>query len=377
MKVLMISKACVVGAYQQKLELIGTHPDIDLTVAVPPSWRDERGILPLDRRHVDGYTLSVEPILFNGSFHLHFYPRIGHIISKIKPDIVHIDEEPYNLATWHATLLARRHNARTLFFSWQNIARRYPWPFNILEAYVLRCTDFAICGSQVSSMMWRKKGYLGPTAIIPQFGVDPDLFQWRKHMPTEERSFTIGYIGRLVPEKGVDLLLRAMADLDGNVRVRLIGAGPFQENLRRLAEESGLLDRVEFLPWIESHEIPGQLRRMDTLVLPSRTQSNWKEQFGRVLVEAMATGVPVVGSDCGEIPNVIDDAGIVFPEGNLDALTHVLQKLKANPQLRQDLAERGRARIMANYTHEIVAGETVRVYQRLVNEKQTHLDDTV
>ena len=107
MKVLIISKACVVGTYQRKLEHIGSHPDVNLTVAVPPRWRDERGILPLQRMYVNGYRLVVEPIVFNGSFHFHFYPNIGRRIAEIKPDIVHIDEEPYNLATWHALRIAQ------------------------------------------------------------------------------------------------------------------------------------------------------------------------------------------------------------------------------------------------------------------------------
>lgn len=370
MKVLMISKACVSGSYQRKLEHIGSHRDVELTVAVPPYWRDERGMLRLERRHINGYELTVEPIIFNGSFHLHLFPRIDRLIDKIKPDIVHIDEEPYNLATWHILVTARKRSARTLFFSWQNIARRYPWPFNILEASVLQRADFAICGSKECHEVWRNKGYVGQTAIIPQFGVDPDLFAWKDPLLDGERGITIGYIGRLVKAKGVDLLLRAVADLDDDVILRLVGSGPQRNDLRHLATQLGITERMELVHWIKSTEMPKQLREMDVLVLPSLTQTNWKEQFGRVLLEGMASGVPVVGSSSGEIPNTIGDAGIIFPEGDIDALASALRKLTRDPDLCREYAERGRARIMAHYTQAQVAAATVRVYRNIMLDNQ-------
>ena len=175
----MLSKACVVGAYQGKLEQIASHNDIDLYVIVPPCWQDERGTLPLERANTRGYRLLVEPILFNGSYHWHFYPRLLRRLTALQPDVLHIDEEPYNLATWHALRLAQRRGARTLFFSWQNIKRRYPWPFSAMETYVLRRTDAAIFGTAGAHAVWRAKGYRGREAVIPQFGIDPDLFPMR------------------------------------------------------------------------------------------------------------------------------------------------------------------------------------------------------
>src|SRR5882672_3072636 len=148
MRILMLSKACVVGAYQRKLEEIAAYPEIELTVAVPPEWRDERGSLKLERSYTKGYQLVETPFTFNGNFHLHYYPQFGRLMDQVKPDLVHIDEEPYNFASWHALRLAQRHNAKALFFSWQNLNRRYPFPFSLLESYVLRHTQYAICGNR-------------------------------------------------------------------------------------------------------------------------------------------------------------------------------------------------------------------------------------
>src|SRR3954453_18369766 len=123
MRVLMISRACVVGAYQRKLEELGRL--VDLTVIVPPSWRDPSGEIRLERAYTSGSKMLVEPIRFNGSFHLYHFPTLARRLSDLCPEIVHIDEEPYNLATWQALWYSRRIGAKTLFFSWQNILRRY------------------------------------------------------------------------------------------------------------------------------------------------------------------------------------------------------------------------------------------------------------
>src|SRR5688572_3892245 len=137
MKVLMLSKACIVGAYQKKLEEIAAIEGVNLTVVVPPSWDDPHGRTRLEKLYTQGYELKVTNITFNGNFHLHFYPKLGRIMRQVRPDVIHIDEEPYNLATFHAMWLAQWVGAKTVVFSWQNLFRRYPPPFSLMERYVL------------------------------------------------------------------------------------------------------------------------------------------------------------------------------------------------------------------------------------------------
>lgn len=367
-RVLLVSKACLVGAYQRKLEEIAAFPDIDLTVIVPPEWREPGGAtVRLERAHVTGYELLAEPMMFNGYFHLHFYPRLGRHFAQVRPQVVHIDEEPYNLATFQAMWLTRRHKARALFFTWQNLNRRYSFPFNWIERYNLRCAHFGIAGNHEAMDVWRAKGFAGPMRVIPQFGVDPDVF--KPQLPPEaERGFVIGCVARLIKGKGVDVLLRAAAGLPGEWRAYVLGVGPLRESLVSLARELGLADRVVFDTPIPSTQMPAYLGGLDTLVLPSRTCPNWKEQFGRVLVEAMACGVPVIGSTCGEIPQVIGDAGLIFPEDDVEALRAALLRLQCDIALRRELAKRGRARVLANYTQNQVAAATVEVYRQMMRQ---------
>jgi glycosyltransferase involved in cell wall biosynthesis len=367
LRVTLISKACVVGAYQTKLEEIAAHKDVELTVVVPPYWRDGKHKQVLERAHTDGYQLIVTPMVFNGSFHLHYYPKLPDILRRSRPDVCHIDEEAYNLATYLAVRAARRVGARTLFFTWQNLMRRYPPPFRWMEGYVHRHVDAAIAGNRDAAQILREKGYAGPVQVIPQFGVDPALF----HPQAErgpDRPFTIGYAGRLVEEKGLDTLAEALIGLAGEWRLILCGTGPLRGELEARFSARGLASRVHFYDQVASEEMPRYLRMMDVLVLPSRTRPNWKEQFGRVLIEAMACGVPVVGSDSGEIPSVIGDGGIVFPEGDAQALVDAFALLRDEPGRRAALGAKGRARVLTHYTQSQIAAQTVAFYRQICLE---------
>ena len=361
----MVSKACLVGAYQTKLEKIGQSEDIDLQVIVPPYWDDPAGRIEIERSHTDGFTLLADPIRFNGDYHLHHYPKLKQRLGDFQPDIVHIDEEPYNLATWLAWRQARARGAKTLFFSWQNLQRNYPFPFRNMEQQVLAGVDYAIMGNQDSAEVWRNKGFTGPYEVIPQFGVDPDFFH--PSLQRERgRGFVIGSANRrLVKEKGVDLLLRAAAKLPGIWRLHIAGEGPEKQNLQQLALELGIRRQVHFDGAVSSEQMPAYLRQMDVLTLCSRTLTNWKEQFGRILVEAMACEVPVIGSDCGEIPNVIGSGGMVFPEENVDVLHAHLLELMQSEEKRRSLGKNGRRRVFEKYTQAQIAAQTVAVYREM------------
>jgi glycosyltransferase involved in cell wall biosynthesis len=366
----MISKALVVGAYQRKAEEIAKQPGIELTVVVPPYWDEETRRVHLERSFTAGYELVVEPVALSGRFHVHFYPGLHRTLARVRPDVVHADEEPYNLATAQMVAIGRRLGAATLFFSWQNLMRSYPPPFSLIEQYNLRSAHYAVAGNADAATVLRAKGFRGPVTVVPQFGIDPELFRrppdWT---PRSGGPFTFGYVGRLVEQKGLLHLLRAAAGLEGDWRLLLLGSGPFEGELKRTAVELGVAERLEFRPSVPSTAVARHLLEMDALVLPSLTRPNWKEQFGRVLIEAMACEVPVVGSDSGEIPHVIGTAGLVYPEGDDAVLRDHMGKLMSSPMLCQRLGGRGRRRVLAHYTHARLAEEYAAVYRQVLTCK--------
>ncbi|MCY3836590.1 MAG: glycosyltransferase family 4 protein [Anaerolineaceae bacterium] len=361
-RVLLLSKASLAAIYQRQMEHIAAA-GIDLLALVPQSWRDERGEQRFVRAHSQGYRLQALPLRGNGHFHLYSWRGLAAQLRAFRPDIVHIDEEPYNLSAWQAFYHARRWGAKTLFASWQNLRRNYPPPFRWGERWLLSGVDHALAGTRGCAAVWRAKGYRGPLTVIPQFGVDVRRFQPAGRPP--ERPFTVGYVGRLIAAKGVDLLLRALRDLAGEWRLRIVGSGPQRAALARLTEEWGLTERVEFTPQLPSGEMPAVYHSLDVLVLPSRRTARWQEQFGRVLTEAMACAVAVVGAESGAIPEVIGAAGLLFPEGDVAALTGRLRQLRSDEMGRKEMGERGRQRVAQHFTQEIVAAQLVAVYREL------------
>lgn len=365
MHVVMVSKALVAGAYQRKAEAIAAH-GVELTVLVPPAWRDRRGAQAAVPEYTQGYTFRTLPIRFNGNFHLYHYPMLAEELARLRPDLLHMDEEPYNLATYLGLSAVQRQGIPALFFTWQNLYRRYPPPFAWFERANYQLARYALAGSHEAANVLRRKGYRGPLAVLPQFGVDPDLFHPAPDRRNLDGPLRIGYAGGLLPEKGVDLLLRACAGLDGAWRLHIVGEGSERNALLQLAHQLGLADRVQIGPRIRSSDMPAYYQGLDVLVLPSRTRPNWKEQFGRVLIEAMACEVAVIGSTTGEISHVIGNAGLLFPEGDEEALRAQLQRLLNDPARRCALAARGRQRVLNEFTMDSIAASTVAVYQEIL-----------
>ena len=113
-------------------------------------------------------------------------------------------------------------------------------------------------------------------------------------------------------------------------------------------------------------QVARYLNTLDTLALPSLTTPTWKEQFGHVLIEAMACGVPVIGSSSGAIPELIGDAGLIFPEGDIAALRAAIISLQTNLCQRSELARAGRKRVLEHYTHDRIAAANAEFFAQVL-----------
>ncbi len=380
MRVLMISKALVAGTSQRKLEEIAKLPGVELTLATPPYWQSDDGSkLVLERLYTSGYRMIVTPMTLNGNFHLHFYPELGKIMREVQPEIVHIDEEPFNLATFQAMRLTRQHKARALFSTWQNLYRTYPPPFRQFELYNYHNASTALAGNRDASEVLRRKGYKGSIRIIPQFGFDTDIYKRSAPRPPRKPDdpFTLGFIGRLKEEKGLTLIVEALTYLPENCRAVFVGNGPMKSVLEEQAARLNVSDRVIFKPGVPTYQVPGELEQLDVHVLPSLSRPNWIEQFGRILAESMSCETPVIGSSSGEIPYVIGDGGLVFKEGDAKDLASCVRKLLDDSALYADLARRGRQRVLDNYTQEKIARQTYDVYQEMLAQDANHKAEPV
>ncbi|MCS6831010.1 MAG: glycosyltransferase [Armatimonadota bacterium] len=340
-------------------------------MVVPPYWDEPHvGRLMLEEVRPQNYQIEVTPLRWNGQYHLYYAPRLPRLMREFRPDLVHLDEEVYNLAAFHAAIAAQRLGIHAVAFCWQNIYRRYPPPFRWFEYALANRLSGVVAGNADAMWVLRRKGFSQPIEVIPQYGVDTDTFA--PGNPPTFPPFRIGYLGRLVPAKGIDLLLESLRGLPDSCELWIAGEGdasPWQS----LASRLGVAGRVRWSGAVPSRQVADFLRSLHVLALPSRTTPRWKEQFGRVLVEAMACGVPVVGSDSGEIPRVIGDAGLVFAEGDSGQLASCIRRLLEEPQLHRNLAHIARQRALEHFSMQQIAERTVAFWRGvLLQNRNTH-----
>jgi glycosyltransferase involved in cell wall biosynthesis len=279
-------------------------------------------------------------------------------------DVIDIHEEPASLAVAEAQLLARLASVHAPFclYSAQNIAKRYPIPFRWLERIALRRATATHTCNEAAGRIIRAKGFRGIVCNLG-LGVDVDRFA-AHHEPAHDGPLRVGYVGRLEPHKGVDVLIDALATLrDGTLTV--IGEGPEGPELEQRRTRLGLGARVTFLGYASQADLPDLYRSFDVLAVPSLATPTWVEQFGRVAVEAMASGVPVVASDSGSLPEVVGDAGILVPFGDARALAAALQSLADDPGERRRLGELGRERV-ERYSWPNIAGRQLELYREML-----------
>lgn len=369
MRLLLFSKAATRAVYHKQYQHIAAHPAVaELLVVVPPYWREPHvGRLYLETVHPRGYHIEVTPLRWNGHYHIYYAPQLPRLLRQFRPDLVHVDEEVYNFATYHAVLAAQRVAARTVAFCWQNIYRRYPPPFRWFEIALAKRLDGVIAGNADALHVLQRKGFAIPMATLPQYGVDTDIFT--PGDPPTPPPFRVGFLGRLVPAKGIDVLLKSLCDCPGDCEAWIAGEGN-EEPWKALAEQIGVANRAHWVGAVPSRHVSDFLRQMHVLVLPSRSTPSWKEQFGRVLVEAMACGIPVIGSDSGEIPNVIGDAGLVFPEGDVQRLAECICLLKERPEIYRSLACRARERAVQQFSMQQIAAQYVDFWRSLFGERK-------
>jgi glycosyltransferase involved in cell wall biosynthesis len=338
LRVLRVSKSGVVTAWRERdrrLRALG----VDLTLVVAARWEEGGTRVAFtpdgDRFVLPARTLGRHPNLFL------YDPRpIWRLLGSTRWDVIDLQEEPFGLAVAEVLLLRRLRSLRTPFvvYSAQNIDKRYPPPFRWFERWSLRRAAGAYpCNAEAGEIL-RRKGLRGVLTVLP-LGVDVERFASVEHEPPTGH-LRVGFVGRLIPHKGVDVLLRAVA-LDDRLSAEVFGAGPESDRLTALAGHLGVADRVTFHGHVAEEDIPGVYRQIDALAVPSVPMPGWVEQFGRVVVESQASGVPVVASASGALPDVVGEDGLLVPPNDAAALRVALSRLLDEPGLWSQLRTAG------------------------------------
>jgi glycosyltransferase involved in cell wall biosynthesis len=318
------------------------------------------------------------PVRFARRPHLMRYGRaLRTLLRGERWDVVHCWQEPYVLSAAQVARAAPG-DAALVYATFQNLPKRYPPPFAQLERAAMRRADGWIAfGRTVEETLAGRPGYRDrPHAVIPP-GVDTARFRPDAQARRRTRQLlgwgddgapVIGYLGRFVEEKGIGVLTAALGRARGGWRALIVGGGAEQPKLEAWA--AAWQGRARIATGVAHDAVPAYLAAMDVLVAPSLTTPRWREQFGRMLTEAMACGVPVVGSDSGEIPHVLGDAGIIVREGDAGALAAVLDELIASPARRAELSRRGIERVGAEFVLPHVARRHLAFFDAVIDTKR-------
>ncbi len=368
MKVVVIGRQNALASYAAKWDYLPS--DIDLTIITPPSLKQTLQDLPAERSQRWPH-IFVRAWMTDRLSPFGFEPlSLWKHLRRLQPDLIHVDEEPPSLVLLELLILKKLVRCRRIaFVTWENIRMPYLLPFALIRRLTLRQANAAIAGNSEAANILRADGFQKPIGVFPLTATDIARFvparsdDLRRTLRLD--AFTVGYVGRLVPEKGVASLLQSLGQLSGDWQGLIVGRGPQKSELEAMAQQLGIAERLRWIDTVAYQDTPKYYNALDVCVLPSLTAPRWKEQFGRVLAEAMACKVPVVGSDSGSIPEVIGDAGYVFPEGDSAALAQHLQRLQGDAALRQTLGQRGRQRVLDNYSNERIAERVVSFWREV------------
>ncbi len=367
MRLLVVSHPCVTPTNQDFFGRARLQSDWAIKLIAPTAWRNEYGDQHLRRSPgYDGELLGL-PVLLPGRIPLHIYVRgLRRAIRCWKPDVIYAHHEPYGLATWQVAEAAG--DTPLVFYSAQNLHKTYPPPIAAGERWLYRRAKLALPVSEAVSQVLRDKGFRGRVEVLP-LAVDMAPGRGITARHSDPGSVVLGYVGRLSPEKGIDTLLDALAMLsDVDVRCVIAGDGPIREQLERHAKRAGVADRINWLGYVPHDAIATAYASCDTVVVPSLTVPTWTEQFGRVVIEALSYGRPVLTSDSGELPNLVSDTagGWTFREGDPADLASRIRALAADPAQIHATGERGRQRVNASYSLDAVARRFASIIESLV-----------
>lgn len=372
LRVLFISHTYVVGVNQGKLAAIAATNEATVALMAPNFWQAKQWekalFLESTYPEVQLYSSSV---FFNGRGGAYFYNpwQLLRVIKSFNPDIIQVEEEVFSIATFETCVFARLLRKPMVVFGWENMDRKLSSPRRFMRKFVLDYARLIIAGNKEGGELLEQWGFKNLIEVMPQMGVDTEMFK-PVSKTLDEAALKIGFVGRLAHAKGIDLLLKASQILNQEgleFRLVICGSGPEEQTLKQLAIQLDVAHLIDWRGGVRHDEVPKEIANMDLLVLPSRTIDTWKEQFGHVLIEAMATGIPAVGSTCGEIPNVIGRSDLVFPQEDPQALAVILRRFITEPEWRQQMCHYSLERVHQSYSHTRIAQRLLTLWRKILS----------
>jgi glycosyltransferase involved in cell wall biosynthesis len=377
-RLLTIGHSYVVAANRRlahEMALAGTGT-WHVTAVAPTQYRGDLRPITVEPIPGEADDLRTAPVRLDRVPHLMWYGELRAVLDS-PWDVVHCWEEPY-VAAGAQIARGTPRSARLVVATFQNIDKRYPWPLSTFERQTMKRADGWIAfGRTVHDTLSTREPYAGKPSRVLSPGVDVERFRpdaaMRRSMLDRlgwsASDRVVGFLGRFVPHKGIAVLLSALDAANTPWRAVFVGGGPMERELRTFAQKHP--GRVHIETAARHDEVPGWLNAMTILCAPSEANPRWREQFGRMLIEAMACGVPILASDTGEIPHVVGDAGMIAPERDVPRWTLEIDRLLSDDGLRRALSERGLERARSRFAWRVVACEHLTFFEEIVAGETT------
>lgn len=383
MRILIIAPTGEMPHIRMIPSALARNKEVKLTVVAPKRVKAHRihhpsGWFSLEaEEYVNDYRLIPVPLRAPFDYMSMFENRpLQVVIRNARPDIIQMWTAPGVIRQLLQVIWVKWQvypKAKIIFYGWDNLIFRFG-KWSRLKWIVTRLVWSQLAGGLEADSEGlakiRRAGFRNPVERV-FWGVRTDVFKPMAKLELRQyfklgSDQIIGYVGRFTPEKGLLVLLAAMCRLPAKVHCILIGEGPMRTELELWSHLSELKGRVQLLDPMMPEDLAKYMNCMDALVLPSLTTGDWKEQYGRVLGEAMACGVPVIGSDSGAIPEVIGDAGLIVPEGNASALVEAVQTALFDEIARARFIKNGLARSQQELSVEAMSQHLLAFYGRIL-----------
>jgi glycosyltransferase involved in cell wall biosynthesis len=349
-KVLTVGHSFVVEANRAVMNTVNQFDDVEVTIVSPDKMKSEMGEIIA----IPGPNVVIVPTYLSQRIHLFFYTKIEKLLKSGNYDLIYIWEEPYIYSGFQIARLAKKYKIPYVFSTFQNINKKYPFPFSFIENYVSKNSSGWIPHANLVKETLLSRGYSERNCKLITMGVSKNRFFPEEAKRTIKRGelgltkVTLCFMGRLIEDKGISVLIQALGQVNFDWQLLVLGVGPEKETIVEWARNINKIHDVKFIH--AKHDlVPDYLRCADILVAPSQTTGKWKEQFGRMIIEAFASKVAVIGSTSGEIPHVIGDCGIIVDEKNVTEWKEKIEFLLKENVKREELAKAGLDRFLENF----------------------------
>ena len=369
-KVLLVAHAFSPEGPRRQLDELGKL--VELRVVAPPIWKS----IPWptsDRLEADGQVVTYRRISLFGFQYLLLTVTMG--IRQCRPDLIHIDYDPWSAIFWQSRILASLFARGTpiILSAKKNTFRRYKGVFGILKPWLARrglsLTSRIEAASEMTALMYQREFGVPSEriSVVTHMGVDTNLFAPRDSDHQGPGQLSVGYCGQYSKHKGVDVLVEAVRlarQRGANIRLELLGEGPMRSEL---LSQDRAHDWLTVRGPVHHDDVARFMSGLDIYVLPAVVLPDHEEHDAHAMLQAMACGVPVIGTRSGIIPEILgQDLGIVVQPSDPRGLADAIVELAGDPARREALSKASSARIRARYSLTAVAERRAAVYSEVL-----------